>query len=460
MLDVNHGILSYYEVLKVTGAPRDPTKSKNDSVDKLFFEMELLELGIRVADEDGHRYLVYPKYHKAPWLIKKHNEQMAVEAAFVPDILRMLQRINLISNIGILYRRKTDPHQGVVFNNYSWDAIGFTRTTGINEGRSADATTKEKQTVVVLDIVVGRSYTDIDLQGFYSRIQSNLNSVKTGKRKVLPVVVYAKAESKTVINRMHRLGMMSFDLGTIYGSNVFRIIKGVQALKADRDPDQSIERVIEDTLELIENSGQNENLVSIKGDLFEALMYPVFRDIFSGADIVQGRELKQKQEAGTIEKYEYDYIINSSRLKETIVVELKGYSTSNYISLGDADTRSTIKWFFSRTLPFARKMLLSENSVRRITACYITTGRFSEEGIEHMEMLQQSKLKSDVIDVWYDGEKLVDLLTEHKMDHTLRLIRKHFTPDRSPVTVPPFVPNDDPIDPIKEAGLLVSLSSL
>jgi hypothetical protein len=456
-LDMNNGIISHYEAMKIAACPIEDAKTKRDSVDKLFLEIELLGYASQFANKDGVRFLISSRDAKhAEYSMAKAIKQMSIDAMFVPDVLRALQRFNIISNDRVLYRNKTEPQLGVNHNNFKWDAIAYTRTTGINEARSSESNTYDKQTLVVLDVIVSRKYTDHDLQGFLSRIQGTINSVKTGKRKVLPIVVYSGIESKILINRIKKLGFLSFDLGTIYGSKIYRIIECIQSVKNTDDfTEGTIDDRIEEALETIENTGQADNLSNIKGDLFESLMFPVLNTIFSGSDIETSKELKNTSE-GKTEKYEYDYIIRSSRLREITIIELKGFASSRYIDVGDIERNNTLNWFFGRTLPFAKKMLLSHGL--KITASYITTAKFTNEGTEFLESLQNGSLKPKVLDVWYDGTKLLNFLKEHGFQKPLELVQKYYIkPEPSKVKVP-FVAEDKPYE--IETALETSLPDL
>ncbi|HTJ51563.1 MAG TPA: hypothetical protein VL443_19020 [Cyclobacteriaceae bacterium] len=118
----------------------------------------------------------------------------------------------------------------------------------------------------------------------------------------------------------------------------------------------------------------------------------MLRTLVPGADIEQSRELKGVVD-DKLTKYEYDYILKSSRLKEVLVVELKGFASSKYIALGDSETKNTIEWFFSNTFPFAKSIFNKIEAGYNVTACYITTADFTPEGTEHLERLQESKFK-------------------------------------------------------------------
>lgn len=426
MLDFYKGILPYHVAMKVCATPLKSENTKSDSIAKLVSEMELLEYGIQYKDPTGSKFIVYPLLHdKAEVLAKLEMQSMAVDAAFIPDVLRALRKYNIIDNDKVLYRSKGAPEKGITQNNFVWDAIAYTRTTGINEIRSSEANTFDKQTMVALDIVVNRDYKDEDLQGFVARIQAIQSAVKTGKRKVLPIVVYAKTTTKILIHRIRKLGFLCFDLGSIYGSKVYEIVKHVNDVKtADWSDYFEIDNIVEKTLRVMQDAGQEDNLSNIKGDLFESLMYPLFKLIFSDATIEPGGKLKSK-ETGPKE-YEYDYIITSARLNEVLVIELKGFASSNYISLGDYQTQNTIKWFFGNTFPFAQKILKARHPNDKITACYITTASFKEDGVAFLNSIGQGKLRPNDLDTWYDGEKLMRLLDKYKLKKTSQIIKRYY----------------------------------
>lgn len=103
------------------------------------------------------------------------------------------------------------PSTGAMHNNILWDAFAYTKTTGINELQGAFADTVKKQTLVTLDVVISRTYTQVDLEGFLiSRVQLNINSAKT-KRKVLPVLIYKEIED-IALNTARKLKFIAFDI--------------------------------------------------------------------------------------------------------------------------------------------------------------------------------------------------------------------------------------------------------
>ncbi|MBX2957229.1 MAG: hypothetical protein KF846_13785 [Cyclobacteriaceae bacterium] len=431
MLDRYQGVLTQYEAMKICATPLKQEKTKSDLIHKLILETELLDIGLRFENSDGVKFIIYPSLkNDAEAMCKKEINRMTVDTAFIPDVLRALRKYNIIDNDRVLYRNKNTAHIGITHNNYTWDAIAYTKTTGINDTRSSQADTFDKQTLVALDIVISRAYSDNDLQGFVSRLQGMQSAVKTGKRKVLPVIIYAHTESKILVNRIRKLGFLCFDLGAIYGSWVYKIIQNVVEVKKTHSSETiPTDILVEKTLDIMRNAGQENNLPNIKGDLFESLMFPFFKLIFPDAIIEVGEKLKSKVGGKKLE-YEYDYIIKSSRLKEVIIIELKGYSSSNYISLGDHQTQNTIKWFFGNTFPFAKGILQMRDPNVKITASYITTSSFKEDGVAFLASINNGKLKPNDLEVWYDGEKLMSLLGKFKLVKTQEIIKKYYIKEK------------------------------
>jgi hypothetical protein len=433
MLDYFKGVLPFHDAMKVCATPIETSTAKSDSIQKLISEIEEMEFGRRYESDEGKMFILYPsKIKEAEGLCNAAFGNMTTDVAFIPDILRALRKYNIIDNDKVLYRNKVYADRGVTYNNYMWDAIAYTRTTGINDLRSSEAKTFDKQTLVVLDIVITRPYTHYDLDGFLSRIQGVINSVREGQRKVLPIVVISSAESRKVINQVRALGFICFDLGVIYGSHVYQIIERlVQVKKYSRANSPSlipVEDVIGETLGIIQAAGLDNNLSNLKGDLFESLMFPTLRILFPDATIEQDKKLESAEGTGK-KMIRYDYVINSVRLNEITVLELKGFASTRHISLGSEEERDTIKWFFGYTFQFAAKALQKEFKNAKITACLITTTSISPEGVDFLETVNRGGLKPHELDVWYDGMKLIQMLKDKKIDKAQELIKKYFLVD-------------------------------
>lgn len=397
ILDKNGGVISYYEALKITATNEERSSTKVETLSKLIDDLKKLKIADEKFDQRLVKYIVYNKVKKedGDLLIKSQHNKMFLDSVLIPDILTWMYKNNIIDNLKWNYRNKNSPSIGALQNNLLWDAFAYTKTTGINKVLGKKANAIEKQTLVAFDIVLSREYFQVDLDGFYNRVQINLNSVKSGQRKIMPIIIYREISAE-VFNKVRALGFLCFNIAAIYGSKMYEIINNLNLIQSieSSSTSSSITSLVEQTLNKIKTAGQEDSLKSIKGILFEFLIYPLLRDIYSGADFVHGKMLSQKEKEKK-ENYEYDYIIRSSKDKEIIVIELKGYSNTSFIGLGDSEKRNTLSWFFRRTLPFASKFYEKERTEGfRIRGCYITSGFFYKDSLDELSKINEGSFKA------------------------------------------------------------------
>jgi len=433
-LDINNGILSYYEALKITASPLVNGISKVDYLDDLISLLIKFEIVYIKRDKNLVNYLILNiNKEKEEALMNSHFSKMIVDTAFIRDIIDWIIKSNLLDNKNIVYRNKNNPSKGAKHNNLVWDAFGYTKTTGINPSHAKDSNVPEKQTLVVLDILISRDYEQIDLDGFLNRIQINLNSVSKGKRKVVPVIVY-KNSTSLILNRIKKLGFLSYDIGSIYGSNILSILENISKLQINEKllDEVDFEKIIEDTLITIDVSGQGDQLKAIKGTLFEVIMYQVLKHQYPNAEIKPNFYYKKsfvnnEDASVSYEGYEYDYIIKSSNPKEIIVVELKGYKSTYAIPLGDYKTKNTIGWFFKKTLPFIKEKFKTDiGEGYAFKGCYITSSEYTQEAIDELEKLNEGCFKPKKLDIYYNRQKLFDFLLENDFKNLQSIIERFY----------------------------------
>lgn len=438
-LDNNDGIISFYEALKISASPEEKTSSKVNTLNELIDILLKANFCYLNSDERSVKYIIYEdrlledKLTEARRLFEKelmdrHYSKIVLDSMFIPDILKWLKTINLIDNIKTVYRSKSTPSKGAEHNGLVRDAFAYTKTTGINSTVGAKANTVEKQTLVVLDVLINREYLQSDIDGFLNRIQININSVKSGVRKVVPVVVY-KIMTDKCLNTLSSLGFLCFNIGSIFGTRIYEIIEKLNVLQLKQFvvAEERIEDTVQKILSTIRTTGQEDKLNDIKGTLFEFLLYPLLKFLYPDAEITQGRILKSK-EKDSKEGYEYDYIIKSAHPKEIVIVELKGYSSSAFIALGDSNTKNTLRWFFRRTLPFAQKFFKNEISEGySVKGCFITSAGFFDNGVTFLKEINSGVFKPKKLECYYDGESLSKVLTENNFDKIRDTIAKFYT---------------------------------
>lgn len=432
LMDLNDGIVSYYEALKITASPLEESSTKVSTLEDILTLLYKLDIVYTKKDSNNVNYIIYKdeKEHKTDkmeeLLMSVHYSKMIMDCSVLPDIMRWLGNSNLIINSNAIYRNKKTPSIGAKHNNLVWDAFAYTRATGINPTLGSKADSVEKQTLVVLDVLLSNEYSQIHLDAFYNRIQINRKSVKANERKILPIIIYQCCSEHT-INKIKKLGLIAFDISAIFGKRIYDILSRTRELSTIFKDAEKIDDTIESILKTISNAGQEDALKELRGTLFEFLMYPLLSSLYPVAHIQRGKTISRLNEKGEKEGYEYDYIIHSSNPPEIIIVELKGYHAGATIPLGDFETKASLKWFFSKTLPFAVKEFKTEIEQGKVAkGVYITSAGFWDDGKTFLAKMDKSKFKSVVLNTGYDREALLKLLEERGFKNEIRIIEKFY----------------------------------
>jgi hypothetical protein len=430
---LNDGIISQYDALKLVASPLESSSTKVSTLDDMLKLLKRLDMVYQKRDFNNVVYILLKAFDEeleeaeAAAMMAAQYSRMVLDASVLPDILRWLGKSNLIDNDNPIYRNKKTPGIGAKHNNLVWDAMAYTRATGINPVLGAAADTVDKQTLVVLDVVLCEEYNEDLLNGFYERIQINRKSVNEGARKVMPIIVYRSC-SALALHRIHKLGFVAFDIGYIFGTRIYDILARTQELSAFFQENSAVDESVEDILKMIAEAGQTDMLKDLRGTLFEFLMYPLLRGLYPDAYFDRGRTLTGLDDTGKKIGYEYDYIIRSANPPELVFVELKGYNSAATIALGHKNKKATLKWFFDRTLQFGMKYFKQEISEGlRPKAVYITSANFWDDGKSYLAAMNQGKLKSINMDIGYDGASLTELLIARGFKNEVKIIKKFYT---------------------------------
>lgn len=220
LLKKNNGIISMYEAIKITATPiSNPEKYKTISLNKDLEKLkELNFITVKTYVKTGERFIINKSEESfSDELIKKHRDKMSEDTVFIVDIIRWLSSHGFITGKPI-YRRKENPSVGAVLNDYLFDIYSFSKTTGFYIGEPKK---EDKQTIMVADILLNRTYNNIDLASFYDRVQSIRNSTKLGRssRKVMPIIFYMDIEDETK-KQLNNLHILNFSMEDILGIKV------------------------------------------------------------------------------------------------------------------------------------------------------------------------------------------------------------------------------------------------
>ncbi|NMA31771.1 MAG: hypothetical protein GX941_08225, partial [Candidatus Methanofastidiosa archaeon] len=110
LLDLNEGILSYYEALKVTSSPLEKSSTKVSTLEEIISDLKKMKLIDDITDQLEVKYLIDSnKVNEKERLMKKHYTKMYLDSVFISDILIWLRKHNLIDNENVRFRNKTNP---------------------------------------------------------------------------------------------------------------------------------------------------------------------------------------------------------------------------------------------------------------------------------------------------------------------------------------------------------------
>ena len=424
LLDITGGAISFYEGLKITSSPDESANSKVSFLKDIIIDLGKLRFVVERSDEFGINYILNRCEDEEDYKLKmlRHRENIQLDTVFNADLMGWLLDANIIATYGN-FRSASNPGFGVEHNNLFWDAFAYSKISGVNLRTASESNSIQKQTLVVLDIVIYRDYSLNDLNGFIARIQINNNSVKGEKRRSIPVIIYNKSDDHT-INVAKKLGFLIFSLAKIYGSNINRLLVDIKATQTSINT--SLADGVEAALKKIDVSGQKAKLKNLRGILFEALMRPILESIYPNSQIFPSKLLKHPDKEMT---REFDYIIVSSNPKELILVELKGYAGNSYIRLGDSKTKGTLRYFFRGSIPLAKDyykddMILESHLIKAI---FITTGEYHSECNDFIEAsLKSSQIPSRMDSSICNGVALMKLLKENNFDHELNIVNQYY----------------------------------
>lgn len=409
-LRLNDGMMTLNELYKISGC-KTTGSSKVLSLKDILGDLNLLDYAN--YDFESEIKCIYSKSisgnkEKAYELCKI---RVAEESILLSCAVTWLKKINIIDSQMVIFKGAANNYDGIQMNNTYWDATSFTSAIGYKDYAQTE------KSIVVLDFLYNREYEEFDVDGFLARINMSIHSVKSQKRKILPIV-FAPSFSSAAIAKIKKSGILMFDFNSVFGTNALDIVKKhVRVQTASKVSTEDISELLEE----INHSNMADNYSNIKGDLFEYLMRPVFEKIWQGANITHHKKIGD---------FEYDYIIET--LTEYIIIELKGYKQSSFIKLGKFDAekqkpqRDTVKWFLAHTFPKVKKIYENNPTNRKVKFCYITTAAFDEDALNVLSEKNKSNEKPNDINCYYDGNKLRALLKEHSAENELQILNRYY----------------------------------
>lgn len=300
--------------------------------------------------------------------------------------------MNYIVNTNIRYRSRV--FQYPQMNGYCFDIIG----------KSESLSNRDEECFLFYEVCLGKEIYYNYLEYFKKRIDNIVNSNKT-KIKGLGILIYSKIDNLN-LKHAHSLGLITIDISSMFGTKIGYILDSISSLDNVMDSmEKSIK--INETLSSIKDTGQEDNLGNIKGELFERIICSIVDKIYDGANTIKERQkiFHFIDENGNNSSREIDYFVKSFNKNETILIECK--SSKNKIELGgyhkdtNSITKDSVKYFYQSLSKY--KNIYKDENVKFV---FFAANGFEDTAIDFMNTRFSSKLKSSKLDFYYDLKKV------------------------------------------------------
>lgn len=415
----NKNILSINDFYRISGVSSEPN-SHSVTANRLLQDLELLNIAEK-KETNGIEYIHFINFEPSVDMVERLTDDLVDKNFLISCCVQWLIKCNIVSEKNVCYIGSDNQFSGIERNHMFWDSIGFTNTIGIG-GKE-----KEFQTMVVIDFLANYKYEEYDFQGFQSRVDHLIFSVRKAKRKVLPIVIVNSISpaAKALLREKH---YMFFSLDSLFGKNAIQVAKEYrQTINAIEHHIEikNYSQIVDEVAGLysyVSNNANEVNLGNIKGALFEYLMFPVLERVFNKKG---DRIIHSFKGSVSNKKYEFDYRIETET--ENIFIELKGYKNSNIIPLGKKKANHTpeknsILWSLKQ-YEIAKKQF-SQTNERKTKFCFITTCKIEEQAKEALS--KRKKDKSEYLEIFYDYESLLSLLRSINSRNEIHVIKQFF----------------------------------
>ena len=305
-------------------------------------------------------------------IIEKNNHRT------IASIVNMHLGMNLIIRENLKYR--SDAFFEPKYIDNVFDIVAFSKCY-------AD---KNNECICLYEVDVINEVNEITIKAFYDRIQNVANN-NINNKKIVGFVVYMDI-SKNAIKFAKQHALVLIDVCKLFGNKIKIIFDKIRNLSIPECDITSAQEV----LELIENSGQSDNLGNIKGELFERIIHNIVREVYNeGGTRFRRKEFFKYNQDTT---REIDVLIETEY--EIVLVECK--SSKNKIPFGfynekdGSITKDSVKYFYDVYSKYASKF--PDKNVKFV---FFAANGFEEKATNIMNAFSP-KLKAEKLELYYD----------------------------------------------------------
>ncbi|HKV34798.1 MAG TPA: hypothetical protein VJP89_10765 [Pyrinomonadaceae bacterium] len=331
------------------------------------------------------------------------RQRLVVEEVLLTGVLDWARKIGFVSYKAAKKRRLDHI---ATFGQFGWDITGPSYIRPLS--------TYARGTVHPGFLVADVAYCELDEnQILYFFQKCNITRAIRTMRPFLPLLV-AERFTNEAFKLGKKLGIVLTTPEILFGRSVAESLKALAATlqNAAKVAEENPERVAEllNSLSAIEGA-----VINLRGALFELIVgHLVLKGEGSTIDIgVTVTDSEGKSAEIDVRRVKGDH--------EVALYECKGLQPQTEVSLFDVE-----KWL-TKKVPTIRSALLRETRFRNTNYIfeYWTSGRFSDEAVERLEMAKRETLKYAV--AWRDGASVLQYAKEKRVGSIADVLREHFT---------------------------------
>jgi DNA-binding Lrp family transcriptional regulator len=410
-LAIEKGFLFWNEFCKITACSLNEMPYQK-SAERVAQNLEALNI-INIVNSDNlnDKYIKFsPEYKQSHFSsadLESRKRNLNLNISLLEELISWLERISMVGwNTG----RVSDCGNLLDFNNYPFDAVGFSYILGLYRTDKKDSlynpSMEKAGSPVLVDCIVHRATEVFDIAAFIKRIENvngPINHNKNPYFKILPIffVTFIKSDARDLAKQK---GIIIIPIKEVFDNNILEVLEKILKLPTEDITLDPLEEILA-IMKIVspEENGDAEQEKNVFDGKFNNLKGIVFNFvvayIFSELGYVQqkiGTIYKGYLENSTVEEScECDLTSGTRRADINIICEVKGYSSNRLVMLGEnIEEKDSVKRFFERT----HKIIQSTTHENRLfyIPVFITSSEFEQSAVEYMERRYGKKIQNKI----------------------------------------------------------------
>lgn len=398
-LAIEKGFLFWDEFCKITACSLNeiPGKKSVEQVAQNLSELNIINI---VNDSNiNDRYIKFSSEYKESHFssadLESRKRGLKLNSSLLEELISWLERISIVG-----WETGRISHYGSLlnFNNYPFDAVGFTYILGLYRTNKKDSlynpSIEKAGSPVLVDCIVHRATELFDIAAFIKRIENvngPINQNKNPHFKILPFffVTFITSEARDLARQK---GIIIIPIKEVFNNNIIEVLMKILNLPTKNISLNSLEEI----LEIMEISPSEEASGTPEKNVFDGKFNNLKGIVFNFIVAYMFSELGyMQQKIGTIykgylenpeieESCECDLTSGTSRFDINIICEVKGYSSTRLVKLGEnREEKDSVKRFFERT----HRIIQNNEDKNKMfyIPIFITSSEFEEDAIKYME---------------------------------------------------------------------------